>query len=296
MQLHDASVVRGQARWQHGQMNAGVPPRSGTIRLVLGMKLRELRLASGIDTATLTRLKLGSAATISRIENGKVPVMPYKVVALCRAYGVDQATTDELEALAFRLSEDSILDDYGDVIPRWFSLYVQLEGLATRLRLWASDVMPGLLQTADTARAIYMATRPALEPAAIERSVAIRQTRQRAVFGRPEARICAVLGEGVMLRQVGGTKVHAFQIEHVRALNETQQVEVRVLTWASGAHAGMAGVFNLLAFETSDLPDIAYCESAAGAKYIDRPRLVPAYHEAFHSIYAQATPLEEYGS
>jgi len=268
--------------------------RSLTVRLVLGHKLRQLREAAGIDPAQLVKLKLGSVSTTSRMETGKVPVAPHKVVALCRLYKVDQATADELETLAFRSSEETILDDYGDVIPRWFSIYVQLEAAADRISAWQPDVMPGLLQTPQTARAIFEAFRPELDERTVERCLIIRAERQRIVFNRPETRIRAVLGEGVLLRQVGGVEVAAAQREHLRALCAAGQVEVRVLTWSSGAHAAMLGSLSLLEFDHSSLVDVAYCESAAGAKYIDKAVEVLRYREMFESVYGRSVPLEEY--
>ena len=265
------------------------------VRLVLGKKLRELREAAGVDPGQLSRLKLGSPSTTSRIETGKVSVLPHKVVALCKVYGVDQETANELERLAFRASEDSILEDYSDVIPRWFSIYVQLEATAARIFAWEADVMPGLLQTAEYARSIFRAFQPALDPRAIERSVIIRQERQRAVLAtRPEARVLAVLGEGVLARQVGGPEVMAAQHDHLLTLCATGQVGIRVLTWSAGAHAAMEGSFSLLEFDDSDLVDVAYVENAAGAKYIDKEHLVPRYREMFESIMEQSIPLEEY--
>jgi transcriptional regulator with XRE-family HTH domain len=269
--------------------------RSPTVRLVLGKKLRELREAAGIDPSQLSKLKLGSASTTSRIETGKVPVAPYKVVALCKLYGVDQATTDELESLAYRSSEDSILDDYSDVIPRWFSIYVQLEASASRIRSWEPDVLPGLLQTAAYARAVFEAYRPPLEPTAVERSLAIREQRQRAVFAEQhQAHVFAVLGEGVLARQVGGPAVAAAQLDHLRMLCGSGQATIRVLTFDVGAHAAMEGSFSLLEFDDSDLGDVAYVENAAGAKYIDKARLVPRYREMFDAVYRKSIPLEDY--
>ena len=268
--------------------------RSLTVRLVLGHKLRQLREAAGIEPRQLAKMKLGSVSTTSRMETGKVPIVPHKVVALCRFYGVDQATMDELETLAFRSSEDTILDDYGDVIPRWFSIYVQLEAAADRISAWQPDVMPGLLQTPATARAIFEAFRPELDERTIERCLIIRSERQHAVFGRPETRIRVVLGEGVLLRQVGGAEVAAAQREHLRSLCATDQVQVRVLTWSSGAHAAMLGSLSLLEFDHSTLVDVAYCESAAGAKYLDRASDVLRYRTMFKSVFEQSIPLEEY--
>jgi len=276
-------------------MDSASAGRSLTVRLVLGKKLRDLREAAGIDSGQLAKLKLGSQSTTSRMETGRAPVAPHKVVALCRLYGVDQATTDELESLAFRSSEDSILDDYSDVIPRWFSIYVQLESLASRISTWQPTVLPGLLQTTDYARAVFARFRPALDPRAIERSVSIREERQRVVFAtRPSPQIRAVLDAGVIARQMGSPAIATTQLEYLRALSAAGRVAIRVLPWSAGAHAALEGPFTVLEFDNSALTDVVYAESAAGAKYIDKARELPRFREKLESVIELSVPLEEY--
>jgi hypothetical protein len=265
-----------------------------TIRLLLAKKLQELRLQAGITPEQLKLMHLGVPSTTSRMEAGLVSVTPYKVKALCEVYGLTKVQTAEVVALATQALESSIFDDFSDVIPRPFSVYVQLESLATRVFAWEAELMPGLLQTPDYARAVFEAYHPPVDARGIERSLAIRQERQRIVFARPEVRLSFVLGEGVLARQVGGPDVAAQQLLHLRGLSASKQVEIRVHPWSAGAHAAMLGSFSLLEFDDPRLASVAYIESAAGAKNIDKDKMVAVHRERFELIYRQSVRLEEY--
>lgn len=271
--------------------------QTSIVRFLLGIKLRELRLAAGVEPRHLAKLKLGSTSTTSRVENGQVPVAPDRVVALCKLYGVDQETTDQLETLAFRSSEESVVDEFSDVIPQWFTMYVGLESLAKKIRAWQPLVLPGLLQTPAYARAVFQAYRPALDVRSVDRSVTLRETRQRAVFSVPEpdrASLVVVLDEGVLLREMGGPQVAAAQLEHLRGLSAKRLAEIRVLRWSAGEHAALEGPFTMMEFGGSPLPDMVYVESSAGAKYLDRVRQLPRFRERFTSIIEKSVLLEEY--
>ena len=50
---------------------------------------------------------------------------------------------------------------YGEVIPEGFDVYIGLEEAASQISWYESELVPGLLQTEDYARAVIRAIRPA---------------------------------------------------------------------------------------------------------------------------------------
>lgn len=270
-------------------------PGSTVVRRQLGRRLRRLRDAAGKTPADVETAKLVSGAKLWRIETGKTPVKVPDVRALCWLYGADEKTTDALAALAVGTTGNGWWEDYNDVVPEWFKLYVDLEAAADEIRRYDGQVVPGLFQTADYARAVYRAARPGDGAAAIERHVRLRLDRQRKVLGRtPPARIVAVLDEAVLVRAVGGPAVLAEQTAHLRGLDRHDHVEIRVLTAGSGAHAAMLGAFVLLDFADPDDPPVAYLEAEVGARYLEEPAQLDTYRRICDLIYQQAVPLKEH--
>lgn len=264
------------------------------VRRALGRRLTRLRSASGKSRREVADARLGmSEATLHRIETGKVPVTAANVRALCWLYGIDQSVTDALAELAVGTSHEEWWDT-NPVIPDWFKLYMGLEASASQLCTYEGEIVPGELQTEEYALAVFGAEKVAEGPEA-RRHVTLRIQRQRALFGRePAPRLITVLGEGALVRPVGGAAVLKGQIEQLRVLADRGQVEIRVLPFTVGAHAAMAGAFRILDFGDPEDPDIVYLESHVGALYLEEEDEVAEYRRIFDLIRLSSIPLAEY--
>jgi hypothetical protein len=238
--------------------------------------------------------KLGiSEPTLHRIETGKVPVTVANVRALCWLYNADESITNALAELALGTSQEEWWDT-NPAIPDWFKLYVGLEASASRIHGYDGEIVPGELQTPDYARAVFAAEQPA-DPEAADRHVALRLQRQKTLFARkPATDLVTVLGEGALLRPVGGDAVLKAQIEHLRRLARHDHAQIKVLPFSAGAHAAMAGAFRVLAFDDPDDPDVVYLESHVGALYLEEPHEVEEYERIFALISRDAIPVEDY--
>ncbi len=264
-----------------------------TLRRSLGRRLTAIRTARKLKTTDLPTV--GSRNKIGRLENGEGPFRPADIREFCRICGVDRDETEQLVELAARTKETRIWDDYSDLLPGSFGTLVDLEVAADRISTWEPDVMPGLLQTLDYARAVFHATRPPISEEQVERLAAVRAQRQNGVLSGPrKTQISAVLNEAVLAREVGGPEVTAQQINHLRRLNEGARMQIRVLTFKSGAHAAMRGSFSILQFPDPEEPTVAYVEGPAGARLVNRPGHVAEYLEQLDSLIEQSIPLEEY--
>jgi transcriptional regulator with XRE-family HTH domain len=272
-------------------------PVSGTtvVRRQLGRRLRRLRESAGKTVADVEAAKLASAVKIWRIENGKSPVKINDVWALCRLYGADDRTTDTLAALATGTTEQNWWETYADVMGAGVALYIGLEEAADELRSYESELVHGLFQTPDYFRAVRRAERPDPGESAIERSVTLRQERQRAVLTRPQPpQITAVLSAAVLARQVGGPLVMAAQVQRLRDLATLGHVDIRVIPWEAGAHAAMAGSFAILDFINPDDPSVVHADTYSGARYEEGPEQVDKYREVFSAAQKSARPIEEW--
>jgi len=276
-----------------GGMAGQGPDTSVTLRRSLGRRLKAIRQEAGLGYPQLKTV--GSRPKIVRIEDGRGPYKSADVRELCRVCGVSAEETEELAALADRTKEDRVWDDYTDLLPGSFGTLVDLESTANLISMYEPDVMPGLLQTPNYARAVFEASSPPVDAVDVQRLVDVRVQRQAAVFeGAAKARIRAVLNEAVLVRKVGGREVAAEQLAHVRSLAATRRVDVRVLTFDSGAHASMRGSFTMLEFANPEEQSVSYVESPAGARLINKPAQFMIYRDVFTSLTKQSIPLKEY--
>jgi hypothetical protein len=138
----------------------------------------------------------------------------------------------------------------------------------------------GLLQTARYAEALIRNVEgPSASDEQIGRWVQLRIKRQRVLDGEQPTKMAAVLDESVLHRPVGGGEVMREQLRHLLALGRRANIDIRVLPFRVGAHAGFDGAFML--FEMPDpYPEVAYVETLAGRLYLESPktdRFVRAY-------------------
>lgn len=269
---------------------------STVVRRQLGRKLRRLREEAGKTHLDVETAQIASVSKIYRIESGRSAVKPGDVWALARLYNLSNSVTDALVKLAQGTREEGWWEEYSGAVPDWLGLYAGLESNADHIQTFHPELVHGLLQTADYARAVIRADER-LTDDVVEQRLAFRLERQRVLFDQPEpAQISAVLGAGALALRVGSGDVMEAQVQHLRALNAGQQVSVRILPWSAGAHPSMKGAFTVLAFNDPDDPALVYVESHTAARYLEQTEQLAEYRRIFGLLSVKAIPIEEYKS
>ncbi|MCX4614762.1 helix-turn-helix transcriptional regulator [Streptomyces mirabilis] len=261
------------------------------LRMVLGKRLRQLREQAGVSFEEAARAIEVSPLTVRRIEKAEVGLrIPY-VKELLRTYGVPATEIDDFLALAREANQPGWWYKYRDVLPEWFSAYVSLESEASVIRLYEPHYVPGLLQTNDYATALMRVGFPNESKEDVARRVALR-TRRQDLLAKPDApAIWAILDETVLRRPVGGAEVMRAQIDRLHEVLDMPKVRIQVMRFGVGAHPGAFGPFHHFRFGFSELPDVIYTESLAGAVYVDRPGDVVTYLEVLDRMSVQAEPV-----
>ncbi|MGH3343482.1 MAG: helix-turn-helix domain-containing protein [Carbonactinosporaceae bacterium] len=261
-------------------------------RRQLGRYLRDLRNASRLTVRAAARKLEWSEPKIWRIETGQTSMRSLDVKAMCETYGASAHITEALMALAKETKNKGWWHAYGDVIPEGFDVYFGLEGAASRLSLYESELVPGLLQTEDYARTVFQTRRPPIDDDEVERRVQLRITRQVLLTRVTEPpHVEVTLNEAVLRRTVGGTKVMARQLRRLVEIGELDNASIRVVPFGAGLHHGlMSGPFVLLRFpldgDGKDTePPTVYVEGLTGALYLDKPKEVEHYDAAFTRIW-----------
>jgi transcriptional regulator with XRE-family HTH domain len=128
--------------------------RPTALRIALGGHLRRLREASGITREAAGDAIHASSSKISRLELGRVACKEYDVADLLTLYDVTEAEERQtLLTLVRQAYAPGWWREYGDLLPSWFETYLGLEQAASVIRVYGPQLVPGLLQTEDYARA-----------------------------------------------------------------------------------------------------------------------------------------------
>lgn len=265
-------------------------------RRKLGEELRALRLAAGLTSREAARLVDWHQSKVSRIETGTSGVTGPDVARLLDAYGVREPRRRALlEALAGAADGGGAgwWHAYRGVLPPPYQDFISLEAQACVARTLETSVVPGLLQTADYARAVTRAALEGAPPETVESLVRVRIARQEVLRADPPLRLEAVLDEAVLHRRVGGPGVMREQLRRLREWARSPQVRLQVLPFAGGAYVGLSGPFVIFSFpHISDL-DVVALDHLTSSLYLERTEDLEAYGAAFRSMQACALSPED---
>lgn len=277
---------------------AGTGPGSNrtVLRMILGRQLQALREKAGLSYEQAAEAIYSSPWTIRRMERAEGGLKPLTVKSLLTAYGVtDVRDVDAFVALARDASRPGWWHTYTDVLPGWFRTFVGLEEAATLIRGYEPHWIPGLLQTADYARAAVHVGFPDATSEEAGRRVELRLARQQ-ILTRPEPpRLWVVIDETALRRPAPtlGPAVMGAQLDRLIDAAERPAITVQVLPFAAGLHPAMHGLFYLLRFPDAEMPDIVYGEHMTSAFYLDKPQEAAAYLEVLDRICAQAATTDD---
>ncbi|WP_440557521.1 helix-turn-helix domain-containing protein [Streptomyces sp. SCPE 10] len=172
----------------------------------------------------------------------------------------------------------------------YFAHVVELERLATEIYEYAPTVIPGLLQTPEYARAVFLAGNPFATDEYIEDLVRVRMDRTRLLKDATRPKYWAVLHETALRIPVGGPAIMAHQLEYIASLMRERKVVMQVLPFAAGAHPRMGKMMKLMNFE--DAPPTIYTEGVASGSLLDDPTLVRRTWASYDHIRAAALSPE----
>jgi transcriptional regulator with XRE-family HTH domain len=258
----------------------------------LAAELRRLRSESDLSIEDVAGTLQWPGSKVSRIENRQVGISPRDLRKLLELYKVDDRPyCDELLEMARRATERGWWQSYsGGVVPTDYANLIGLEAEAATIRTYEPELVPGLLQTADYARAVIRAGRPADTSEEIERRVEVRLERQDVLFRAdpPPPKVSVVLNEGVLVRRVGSPEVMKAQIDHLMKKRDRANVVVQILPFSAGEHPAMVGPFTMLTFLDAADPGVVNVENVTGAHALERPDEIQAYEEIWGAIQARA--------
>ncbi|MFI7300006.1 helix-turn-helix domain-containing protein [Streptomyces sp. NPDC050121] len=246
---------------------------------VFGRQLKLFRDRAGTDRASLGSLTGYSASTIASFEQAR-RIPPPKFIdqadEVLEAGGVLSASKEEVARAQY---------------PAFFRDAAKLEAEAVELLVYDTQLVNGLLQTEEYARAVFAMWQPLLDETVIEQRVAARLARQEIFSRRPAPHLSFVIEEAVLLRPLGGEAVWRGQLEHLRLIADKRNVVIQVMPLSRQEHAGLAGPFTLM--ETKDGRRMAYTEVQGDSRVHTERLKVRELERTYGILRAQAhTPTE----
>jgi transcriptional regulator with XRE-family HTH domain len=289
-----------------------------TPRAFLAREIRRVRNAKGMNRDELAKALFVSESLVRSWERGTRLIQPdhlskvEDLVGLTRAMAMLTRLRDELctadstfgqvavwlelvertlaelaeaqhvEGVLRRLRDELV---HNDPSPEWVGKWLAIEDQANTLSWYQPLVVPGLLQTADYARAVISSSGRQVDD--LEGQVADRLKRQRILAADHGLVLVVILDEGVLHRPVGGAQVIREQLLHVLAVAEQPNVIVQVIPLEIGEHAGLAGSVGIAAM---DGREYAYVDDVFSGDILEHPDDVAVVKRVWVTLHNEALP------
>jgi transcriptional regulator with XRE-family HTH domain len=251
-------------------------PISSTVQAwELGLRLREHRERLGLTAASVGKRTGMGGTNLSVMESGKRRLTAAKLDDLAGVYALDEAERRELEELRVQADQREWWYDYAHLYSDEFLRFLGLEAGAERVAEYAPDIVPGLLQTPDYARAVLRAATPCIRPVDVGPRLETRLARQARLVGEHALRLDVLLGEAALRQRIGGLEVMRAQLAHLLdVVDRRPNVRLRVIPFSAGAHPLLGGGLMVLSFRSPRLGDLVYCENAISGGFTDKRQVI----------------------
>jgi hypothetical protein len=181
---------------------------------------------------------------------------PRDVSDLLDQYGIQGTHRDNLLTLTREARQQGWWHSYSDLLSEGLDVWTGLETEAEAIRLHEVQLVPGLLQTPEYARAVLRAHYHLEPPAQIERRVKLRMARQQLVIEQNNTPIWAVLDEAVLRRQIGPPEIMQSQYRQLLEFSEKNNITIQVLPLDAGVYSGVPVGFSIMQLAHPD-PEVA---------------------------------------
>lgn len=262
-----------------------MPPKSvPTLRQKrLGAELRKMREHAGLSIQEASELLGADRPRITNMELARFGVSEERLRTLAALYGC--ADTEFINALAAMTGrrKPGWWESYRGILPSALLDLAELEHYALAMRCFLTTHMPGLLQTAAHARAVFEHGMPLLPPSQIEARVAHRSRRQAILDGDAAPPYRVVVHEAALHMQFGGTAVAHKQLRHLLDQSERPNVSLRVIPFAAG---GFPGAGNSVFHASGAVPglDTVQVDTVHTSEFLDAQTHLANYRDLLDRV------------
>ena len=259
-------------------------------RRALGLRLRELRRQAGLTGSQLAASLSWPASKVSKLENGRQTPTDDDILAWTGATGATGAPAEAEALLASLHTLETQYAEWRRVLQRGLSAVqrelAEFEEKTKSFRVVEVTVVPGLLQTAEYARARLAQAAQLLGRADdVDEAVGARLRRQEILY-RPDKRFHFVVTEAALRFRLCADDAMLAQLERLVALSALRNIKLGIIDFETRYTIAPWHGFWIL---DSDLVTV---ETYSAELNLAQPQEIELYGRVFDQLAAVAS----YGS
>ncbi|MET9681030.1 helix-turn-helix domain-containing protein [Streptomyces coeruleorubidus] len=240
-----------------------------------GFELRRCREAAGLTQKQLGEILNYTGSLVGQIETARKLPTPEFSERADAALGTD-GMFSRLVELVLRSR-----------LPAWFQQVAELQARAVEICSFEALMVHGLLQTDAYARAVL----GVLDTSNLDDRTAVRLARQRIFEKEEPPAFWVILSEAALYQEIGGPRTMRGQLTHLLSFVGNPRVNIQVLPFSAGAHAGMQGSFDIYRFASD--PSIVYTEGYGSGHPTANPDTVKDCSLRYDHLQAAALSLRD---
>ncbi|MEU6195246.1 helix-turn-helix transcriptional regulator [Streptomyces sp. NPDC047061] len=254
--------------------------REATARQMrLGVELRRLREAAGLTAIEAAALLGANRAQMSHLESGLAGVSEERLRRLASHYAcTDESFIDALVAIATDRTR-GWWEEYRGLLPTSFLDLSELDHHAAFQKDVAIVYVPGLLQTAEYARAVFSSRLPQLTDDELELRVRHRMARQAKVNFPHEI----VIHEAALRMRVSDRAAARAQLSALLQLSDTDRITLRVIPFDLDGFAVASSTMTYVGGPVPKLDTVSR-DAPHGSIFLDSEAQLSTYRTRFHKV------------
>lgn len=226
----------------------------------------------------------------SRLDSGARGFRPDDVRKLVEWYGLGADEGERLVQLAREARKRAWWQQTD--LPDAYRTLIGHEQAAESIFEYGGNIVPGLLQTVEYARAVVTNSYVPSPPDAVERAVAVRMRRQAILTGPRPPNLRVIVDEVALARGPRDPEAKRSQLEYLIAAGANPHVTLQVIGFEYGLHPGDRLHFIMMA--SAGVPDLVYSEGLLKPIIVESADDIARYGDLWDAL--QGVALDPYAS
>jgi transcriptional regulator with XRE-family HTH domain len=262
---------------------------------IIGQALRQLRDDARMTLSTAGRLLDRSAGSLSAIETGQQAIRPRDLKHILDVYHLtDQELRTSLMYLAERGRDKDWPRAYEGRISAAARDFASLEADTKRIRSFEMNVIPGLLQTEEYARALIAGGHVTSSgPRNDDELIAFRMARQQTLTKPNPPRFIVVIGEPALRQRVGNEAIMRHQLGRLINVAKLDHVALQILPFSAGALPGNGSPFVIFELLPPGQLTVVVVDDLTRVSFREAHEETAAHADAFDRLRSMALPESE---
>ena len=247
----------------------------------IGDELKRFRVGAGLLASDLADMLGCSASKISRMESGVRGYSELDVtmfLATCRASREDVVRVLDLvreQADGYRIRP------HREQLPDELRSLIVTETQATEIIEFEPQIIPGILQIEDYARAVF-GWFGLHDETGIDLRVKARLSRQKLLRRRDPPRFTFYLQEAALRAKVANAQVMHEQVLHLLLTSSFEHCVIRVVPEASCPEGVLGGGFRIM--RHNDTPPVAHVDNQTTTLFLEVPADLEVYRHLLKRV------------